>query len=957
MRETDKVKSPLGTHISLIGFGALFFIIAVAVLSIWQDFRNTRAWALRHAQTMSQNLAEHAARSLDAVNLTLLTVKKQAERDRVSEHRSSQEIINEFEDYIAALPQVRGLILTDQAGIIRYTERKKSIGMDIHDRKYFQHHLNSKDNQLYMGKPLVGRTTGRWFFSTSRKILKPDGSFDGIAMALVTQGYFKEFYDRVESEQDISAAYVTRAGMIFAASGKFSSEFEDVAGKVVNFIGRGEGGVSTGRFIGTLFTNGTIRVVSYALVSGYPIYLVTSTPVNVALTPWRQRTQTIALLVLGACMVLLGLVYAANKHYSKRAAAEADLRAGEQRFRDIAEAASDWFYEMDENLRYTYISSRFYEVSGYHPEEIIGNTSSFLQADENDNENWGEHSVDLENRQPFSDFQYTMTTRDGGKRSISVSGIPVFDSENRFLGYRGAARDITRRKQDEKNLLEKEQRYHSVITTSHDGFWLTDLQGNILDVNEAYCQRSGYSRDEILSMKISELIANPSDEIIATHFRTVVELGSDLFASRHRSKNGDVWPVEISNSYDSEQGGRVFSFIRDITERQRMEKQARRSQKLEAVGQLTGGIAHDFNNILGIVMGNLQILQRLIPDDENVKKRLGIALKGVSRGADLTRKLLGFSRQEVYGAKLTSVNEFIENLEELLARSLTVAINVEHHLGDDLWKVEVDPGDFQDAVLNLALNSRDAMPDGGNLVIETANKVLDDSYVQQNPHCRTGEFVMLSVSDTGQGMTAKIRENVFEPFFSTKEEGKGTGLGLSMVYGFVQRSGGQINIYSEPGEGTTINIYLPRALDAQEGDSNEVAESHLPRGNETILVVDDEEQLVEIAVLHLQQLGYRTLSAQNGVQALAILKEHPEIDLLFSDVIMPGGMDGYELAVEAINERPNFKVLLTSGFTKKREKMATEDKEIYAEMAANLLSKPYTQEELAVIIRHILDKG
>jgi signal transduction histidine kinase/CheY-like chemotaxis protein len=391
-------------------------------------------------------------------------------------------------------------------------------------------------------------------------------------------------------------------------------------------------------------------------------------------------------------------------------------------------------------------------------------------------------------------------------------------------------------------------------------------------------------------------------------------------------------------------------------QRRQIEEQIRRSQKMEAVGQLTGGIAHDFNNILAIVMGNLELLQRRVSGDEEASRRVETALKGAKRGADLTRKLLGFSRKEAHETKLTSVNELIWNMEELLVKSLTVAINVEHHLADDLWPVEVDPGDFQDAILNLALNARDAMSDGGSLVIETSNKVLDEDYVRRNPQGKAGEFVMLSVSDTGHGMTPEVRERVLEPFFSTKEEGKGTGLGLGMVYGFVQRSKGHMKIYSEPGEGTTIRIYLSRAHEEGESEGKEPAQADLPRGSETILVVDDEEHLVDIAVSHLEGLGYRTVTANGGMQALEVLQGDADIDLLFSDVIMPGGMDGYELAKQAIEKRPNLKVLLTSGFTKKREELNNEDKAVYAKLATNLLSKPYNQSELALSVRRVLDE-
>ncbi|MBT4890961.1 MAG: response regulator, partial [Rhodospirillales bacterium] len=424
------------------------------------------------------------------------------------------------------------------------------------------------------------------------------------------------------------------------------------------------------------------------------------------------------------------------------------------------------------------------------------------------------------------------------------------------------------------------------------------------------------------------------------------------------TSDGNAIPASVNGTPVFDQDGTFRGYRgtgKDNSKIILLEQQFRRSQKMEAVGQLTGGIAHDFNNILGIVMGNLQILQRMVGKDAKATDRIDVALKGVMRGADLTRKLLGFSRMEAHGTKLTSVNEFIENLEELLSKSLTVAIKVEHHLSADLWKVEVDPGDLQDTILNLALNARDAMPDGGRLVIETANKVLDEKYVRHNPQYQVGEFVMLSVSDTGHGMTPEIRERVLEPFFSTKEEGKGTGLGLSMVYGFVQRSGGHISIYSERGEGTTVNLYLPRGNEDVNREKKSEADLDLPHGKEIILVVDDEEHLVEIAVSHLHDLGYRTITANSGDQAIKIIEDNQDIDLLFSDIIMPGDLDGYQLAIAAQKKCPSLKALLTSGFTKKKEDYFSPDGSKYAELAANLLNKPYNQTELAKAVRNTLD--
>jgi CheY-like chemotaxis protein len=377
---------------------------------------------------------------------------------------------------------------------------------------------------------------------------------------------------------------------------------------------------------------------------------------------------------------------------------------------------------------------------------------------------------------------------------------------------------------------------------------------------------------------------------------------------------------------------------------------------MEAVGHLTGGIAHDFNNILGIVLGNLELLKRQVGADENALRRVEKAISGAKRGAKLTSKLLSFSRKAETSVKLTEVNRSIENLEELIAKSLTASVEVKTVLASDLWPVRVNSDELEDMLLNLSLNARDSMPDGGNLTIETSNKMLDEAYVRLNPDGQIGDFVQISVTDTGVGMTDETMASMYEPFFTTKEVGSGTGLGLSMVYGFVQRSGGHLTASSQVGKGTTFRIYLPRTED--EGDDNVTSSEidHLPTGDETILIVDDERDLRETAGVLLQEMGYTTLSAGDGAEAVGMLESHPEIDLLFSDVVMPGGMDGYQLAEQANKMKPGLRILLASGFTKRVSDQSGENSLFASNLAKNLLKKPYRASDLAVAIRRCLDE-
>ncbi len=395
----------------------------------------------------------------------------------------------------------------------------------------------------------------------------------------------------------------------------------------------------------------------------------------------------------------------------------------------------------------------------------------------------------------------------------------------------------------------------------------------------------------------------------------------------------------------------------DTTELHAINEQLRRSQKMEVVGQLTGGIAHDFNNILAVIMGYLELVKRQSSSDKKISSSVDHALNGVMRGTALVNKLLGFSRSHSNKTSLTSVNTLVEDIQDLLVKSLTVAVKIETRLSENIWQVDVDPGDLENAILNLTLNARDAMPEGGKLSIETVNKVLDADFVNRQPEAEVGEYVLLSVNDTGTGMTPEVREKVLEPFFSTKPEGKGTGLGLSMVYGFVKRSGGFITIYSEPGNGTSINLFLPRGRRTGQIEASTIDSGQLPRGEETVLVVDDEEELANLAVANLESLGYAVLTAFDGKSALAVIEETPNIDLLFSDVIMPGKIDGYILGTTVRKTYPSMKILLTSGFTRRTEGDATPKDPMTEEFTHSLLRKPYSRAELARAVRKALDEN
>jgi CheY-like chemotaxis protein len=381
-----------------------------------------------------------------------------------------------------------------------------------------------------------------------------------------------------------------------------------------------------------------------------------------------------------------------------------------------------------------------------------------------------------------------------------------------------------------------------------------------------------------------------------------------------------------------------------------LEEQLRQSQKMEAVGQLTGGIAHDFNNLLGVVVGNLDTVLEKLGEQSEQGQLINRALNSAIHGAELTHRLLAFSRQQSLEPKAFAINDLLPDLSALLKRTLGEAIAMRVEAGSDLWPAFADLSQLRDAIINLAINARDAMPDGGTLTIETANIHLDEAYARANPGVTPGDYAMLAVTDTGVGMSADIVERAVEPFFTTKSVGKGTGLGLSMVYGFARQSGGHVKIHSEVGHGTTVKLYLPRAkVAAAAGQPLYEAASQLPGGTETILLAEDNAELRHTAVYQLEKLGYRVLAAQNGEAALAVLRGAEPIDMLFSDIVMTGKLTGTDLVSEARKLRPNIRVLLTTGYA---EKVASSG----GQGAWQLLRKPYRKRDLAIKVRSVLDQ-
>jgi signal transduction histidine kinase/CheY-like chemotaxis protein len=420
------------------------------------------------------------------------------------------------------------------------------------------------------------------------------------------------------------------------------------------------------------------------------------------------------------------------------------------------------------------------------------------------------------------------------------------------------------------------------------------------------------------------------------------------FEARYPHKDGHDVSLNWLGSW-SEPVKRHFFIGRDLTEKQAAEAQVRQIQKMDAIGQLTGGVAHDFNNVLTVITGTIGILADAVADRPDLMSITRLIDDAADRGAQLTKHLLAFARKQPLQPREIDVNALVVEAAKLLHPTLGEQIQITPQLADDPWPALVDPSQLSTAILNLALNARDAMPEGGKLVIETRNVFLDEGYAALNAEVTVGNYVMIAVSDTGSGIPAALLERVFDPFFTTKEVGHGTGLGLSQVYGFVKQSGGHIKLYSEEGHGTSVKIYLPRSTGVQETEYEQMQAGPVEGGNEKVLVVEDDALVRQYVLTQIKSLGYTALEAANAAEALAIIDADPGIDLLFTDVIMPGAMNGRLLADEAARRRPALKTLFTSGYT---ENAIVHHGRL--DSGVLLLAKPYRKSELARMIRTAL---
>jgi PAS domain S-box-containing protein len=627
-------------------------------------------------------------------------------------------------------------------------------------------------------------------------------------------------------------------------------------------------------------------------------------------------------------------------------------------------------HAMDGSGRLTSVNRQWCKTMGYHPSDVIGRSFNEL--------------LTVQSRAHLITTIYPKYLQTGSCRNEEMfvhrkdgSLTTVMLSMTAYRGDKGRIersicllQDVTDQKIAEIASTRSDQRFRGAFAAAPHGMALISPTGQIELANPALGDFLGRQQIEKSTLAFDETLHRDDRGQFLNGLRQLMAGEIPLLKQelRYMSGSGHVVHGATSVSLVKTEAGEIEQLVVqvvDVSDRKMSQARLQQAQKMEAIGQLTGGLAHDFNNLLTIIMGNLQLLESKIGSDEKVAKRLSEALDAARNGSELTRQLLAFARKQDLEPCEVKVNDLVTGMQDLISRTLGENIELKVDVAPGAPKVLIDPSQFKSAILNLAINARDAMPNGGRLTIETQLTYLDHEYAEKHPEVAPGHHVMVAVSDSGCGMSAELLEKVFQPFFTTKEQGKGTGLGLSMVYGFIKQSGGHISIYSEVGHGTSVKMYLPRRvmpgeISADAAEAAPVAPAPVaeavavaqPKRLPRILVVEDQEAVRAVACGFLCDFGYDVVEAEDGFQALAKLQEDPDIDLMFSDIVMPGGMNGFDLAQAASGMRPDLKIVHTSGYPKGA--MVHQDEPRFRQ--GFIIMKPYRREELQKIIRDAFEQ-
>jgi len=886
-------------------------------------------------------LGEYTQQALTAIDLGVQSVLSQLQPSSLSDLQALETIDSVLKNLQAGSNSTFVFYIFDANARLAATSSPALPDLVMPDASAFVAHAQRSTVGLYIDSPMIGvdgsTSAGQWVVNLTRRVDNPDGTFGGVVGADLSLDYLSRVYNELLFNQGSSAGIIRIDGITLMRSpfdpsrlGQDVSEVEGFglgAEEAVNVAVSREyrfdslGSMTAYRYV----WNGELIVYANALESA-------------VLADWRARLWSkIGVGVLA--FTLFSSLSIGSFSYIRRRELWQEEQARRLRLLAESSAALVNASTLDELLE------RFANLA----KSLTGASKAIVTLDE-------EGPFDVAN-----DAQQLIVPIMGpdecplGSIILKASGDSVFIEKDRLEVQQlssvtgllvGNLQAVADRKAALTQSRAAREEIETIFSSISDGVCSLDMEWRFTFLNEEAQRLFGRRSDELLGKVMWDEYPEAVGGIFESEYRRARAEGVDVSFEQYFVPL-DIWlSVRV---FPHKKGLTIY--FRDTSKQRETESRLRQAQKMDAIGQLTGGIAHDFNNLLTVILGNADVVEEyLVGAPEIIRSQASIIRRAGERAAELTHRLLAFARRQPLDPRRTNVNALIADMEEMMRRSLGESCDIELVRGAGIWKAIVDPNELENAILNLAINARDAMPGGGKLTIETGNSSIDADYAAIN-EMAAGQYVMIAVSDTGTGMTHETKAKAFEPFFTTKQEGKGSGLGLSMVFGFATQSGGIVRIYSELGHGTTIRIYLPRALDNVEIEyKREVAIEPIKRGSEHILLVEDDEFVLQHTSRSLASLGYKVTECSTGEQAVQILREGKVFDMLLTDVVLGAGISGKQVAVKAADISPKLKVLFMSGYT---ENAIVHHGRL--DRGVSLLNKPFRLTDLARKVRSVLD--
>jgi PAS domain S-box-containing protein len=821
-------------------------------------------------------------------------------------------------------------VLNDR-GITAQSTYPDFVGLSRADSPIFKLFKDTDIRGLVAGPPFPSSLGRGMLVPFGRRLVADDGTFVGAAVISLELEQLRDFYRSVRVGDGAVISIHHKNGTLLFQEPWVGDTGERAANGKPWLIAAGDGNY----------------LQAFRQIDSAGFLLTVSIDEDKALSAWRREAWNSSGVVAGLGFLLLFAGYLTNREIRARNAADVALAANQARFHEIMYHAPVLVSVKDRDGRVRFINKALEELFGMPWKEANGKTLHDITVA-------GVEPADLiseldqevvRTKAPLQRELSYQTTR--GMRTALFVKFPLFDGNGEVESVASFSTDLT----DQRR---QETWFRTIMDNAPPLIALKDLDGKFFFVNRAQERASGLMASEFLgrtsrdifSPEYAELHDQFDREVIAARAPVQREFNAPYTAGKRTLLFVKFPIINPSGSIEA-----IGSIATDVTSQRQAETQLVHAQRMEAVGQLTGGIAHDFNNLLTVIIGNSELLTAELKNDKRLHPLAELTLDAAERSAVLTQRLLAFGRRQMLEPKPTDIRRLVEEMEELIARAAGARIKVVYRFAADLWTAKIDSGQLETAILNLVVNSRDAMPTGGRIRIDISNIQVDDSYVERHPDAKPGDYIVVAVTDTGTGMTPDVVARVFEPFFTTKEVGKGTGLGLPTIYGFIKQSGGHVNIYSEVDHGTVIRLYVPRA----DGPSlvpelpRDEAEA-LPGGNESVLLVEDDRAVRTFTERLLLELGYRVTTASDPHEALKVARLTGRPDLLVTDIVMPGQMNGRELAERLRQQWPNLKVLCTSGYTDGAPEVVSGLVEGFL-----FLAKPFRRRDLALKVREALE--